>query len=141
MWRYPSLIDGILATAAELQTPRMAGVVEQLRHPTTLTALYAVINRSAWCPDCQGGRYPLALYQYLRTGGPGPQRQSGPAGLGQLAPNMVTLGGGPGGIPKPTPPPPAYWPGSVWRYFAEAIGITVPEYTRRLSAIARRPHP
>lgn len=32
---------------------------------TKLEQIYLAINRSAYCPNCQSGRYPIALYNYI----------------------------------------------------------------------------
>jgi len=64
---YPSVEDGAAATVKTLTNGRYNGVVEQLRYGKSIVQLYAAINDSPWCGGCQGGHYPIALYNYVES--------------------------------------------------------------------------
>lgn len=138
---YPSQAAGIGATALALHQRGMAAVLEALRGDLGITAIYRRVNASGWCPGCQDGHYPIALYWHLHppvgnTTGTGAGTFAGTAPIAQ-----TTLGGpGGGGVPKPPPPSRRAGPSIAWRYFAEVFGLTVPAVASKLNAISRRPH-
>lgn len=138
---YPGLAAGIGATARGLYRPNMAAVLEALHQDAGAGPLYHAINLSGWCPRCQGGRYPLALYLYLHERGPEPGPQLAPSGPTAIPAKFGGGGGGGGGpVPKPRPPTSPKNPVPAWRYFTEIYGLTLPAVAHRLNAIARRPH-
>jgi hypothetical protein len=59
---YPTIADGMNATARELRTQPYAGVLEALETSAGLEATWGAINVSAWRPEAQEGHYPLALF-------------------------------------------------------------------------------
>lgn len=138
---YPGKAAGIGATALALHHPSMSHVLEALRGDLGLAAIYRTVNASSWCPACQGGHYPEALYRRLHPAGRAP---AAGAGAGTIAGGLIPqhIGGGPGGggVPKPTPPGRGARPSQAWRYFAEVMGMTLPAVASRLNAISRRPH-
>jgi len=80
---YPSRSEGVAATAATLHLGYYVQVVAALRAGNSLQRIWQAVNSSPWCAHCQGGRYPVALYDHLGTPPPGT------------------------GVPPPAPPPAA----------------------------------
>lgn len=65
VWAYPSFEAGIAATVATIKQPNMSGILSGFRTRSNLAGLYLAINDSPWCPGCQHGHYPVAIYDYL----------------------------------------------------------------------------
>lgn len=88
---YPTLDDGIAATAATLRGSAYFRVVQALRSGNSLTAIFDAVNASPWCYGCQAGHYPVALYNHLGRPAPAPSAAGTPhfapppAGHGQAA--------------------------------------------------------
>lgn len=138
---YPGQAAGIGATALALHARRMTPVLEALRGDLGPAAIYREVNASPWCPGCQDGHYPEALYLQLHPAA----RAAAGAGAGaagglRLTPQHIGGGPGGGGVPKPTPPGRRAGPSIAWRYFAEVFGLTLPAVASKLNAISRRPH-
>ena len=64
---YDTLEHGVEATWAFLGGSYYSGIVGAFRADAGPAALYAAINTSPWCSGCQGGHYPIALWNYLQT--------------------------------------------------------------------------
>jgi len=69
--RYPSASQGINATAAFMQGSNYNQVRKTLQDGSDIAAIYLAINESKWCSGCQGGLYPIALYNYIQKVGAG----------------------------------------------------------------------
>lgn len=72
---YPSVEDGAAATVKTLSNGHYPAIIEQLRYGKSIVQLYAAINDSPWCGGCQGGHYPIALFNFVEKvlhGGPPP---------------------------------------------------------------------
>lgn len=63
--RYPTITDGVHATAATLALPAYNHIVTALVTTAGLVPIWQAINASPWCRGCQGGKYPVALYDAL----------------------------------------------------------------------------
>ncbi len=106
-----------------MQAAIYAGINEAFHMPTGKTKLeeiYLAINRTAYCPNCQGGRYPIALYRYV---------------YGRVPPKDRP------GLTKPPlfPPPPkaVKQPVSMfngWAYLVRQLHHGVPEEMKRVRA-------
>lgn len=83
---YPTLDDGIAATAATLRGGAYFRVVDALKAGNSLTAIWDAVNASPWCYGCQAGHYPVVLYDHLGSKPPPP-------------PPPPHTGGGPSGMP------------------------------------------
>lgn len=77
---YPSQNAGIGATVKTLRLGYYSAVVRAIRSNAGMQAIYDAINASPWCAHCQGGRYPIALYDALARQGhiPKPPQPPGP---------------------------------------------------------------
>ena len=76
---FPTLALGIEATATFLSGSNYAVVVGYLKGDQGLANLYQAINESRWCSGCQGGHYPIDLYNYLSgSGAPPPEPSPNP---------------------------------------------------------------
>lgn len=62
---YDTMAHGVAATAAFMDGSYYVGIVESFRHDVGESALWEAINASPWCRGCQGGKYPIALYNYV----------------------------------------------------------------------------
>lgn len=58
---YPTSDIGAHATAWTIQA--YPAIVGAFRNGNDLAGVYRAINSSSWCSGCQGGRYPVQLYQ------------------------------------------------------------------------------
>lgn len=65
VFAYPTFAIGVKATADTIKQSNMNGIYVALREARSLSFIYDAINSAPWCDNCQGGRYPIALYQYL----------------------------------------------------------------------------
>lgn len=74
---YPTLADGVDATAATLGFGAYRGVVAAFRAGTSLQDIWAEVNSSPWCGGCQGGLYPVVLFRNLGAT-PSPNPPPGP---------------------------------------------------------------
>lgn len=63
--RYPSVADGVAATAATLYGGAYVNVVRTFREGSSLENIWSAINSSPWCAHCQGGLYPVVLFRNL----------------------------------------------------------------------------
>jgi hypothetical protein len=63
--RYPTRAAGVAATLATLQLAPYVVILRAFQSGQTLRHLWQAINGSPWCPRCQAGSYPQALYQQL----------------------------------------------------------------------------
>ena len=87
---YPTEQDGIDATYATLQGGGYSAVVKAIRGNASWSDIWSAVNASPWCGGCQGGKYPVALYDAIQSGGGTP-----PVSAGGGAPS--------GGAPSETP--------------------------------------
>lgn len=83
---YPTVGDGVAATAATLYLSPYHAVITALRTGTSTEEIWAAINQSPWCAHCQGGRYPVAIWDHIPSGAPAPQVS--------IAPPATAPGGG-----------------------------------------------
>lgn len=65
--KYPSQAKGVAATVAALKLEPYAAVVAAFVADAGEEALFAAINASPWCPKCQTGHYPVALYDAIQA--------------------------------------------------------------------------
>lgn len=86
---YPTVADGVAATAATLDYGAYSGVVGALRQGSSLVDIWTEINSSPWCAHCQNGDYPVVLLHNLGAapppGGPGGGGPPPPPPTGQAA--------------------------------------------------------
>lgn len=78
VYAFPSLAVGAQATAAFLQGSGYGGIRSALANGD-LTAIYVAINSSGWCRGCQGGHYPVQLYQAIHGNNPTAVFHGGPS--------------------------------------------------------------
>ena len=64
---YPSEQEGVAATVATLNNGLYGPVLDALRKDAGLAAVFAAVNQSAWCSGCQGGHYPVQLWQAVNA--------------------------------------------------------------------------
>lgn len=69
---YPTFQAGVRATVATLRQPIMSGVAYALTSNVDIGVIYEAINKSPWCAHCQGGHYPVTIYNYLQAHGQSP---------------------------------------------------------------------
>lgn len=69
---YPTFNDGVRATVATLKQNIMSGVAFALRSNMDIGVIFEAINASPWCAHCQGGHYPVTIYNYLQAHGQSP---------------------------------------------------------------------
>lgn len=112
---YPTFAAGVKATAATLSQSNMSGIRYALVSGLDIQVIYSAINASPWCGGCQGGHYPVVLYNYLR-------------GLGQFPGTSVVAGTRP-------PPPPADPPAWDWSAHVRTAADQIDNRRRRLHAI------
>lgn len=62
---YPTEADGIAATKATLENGSYAPILAAFRGRHSLAAIWEAVNASPWCSGCQGGKYPVVLYDNL----------------------------------------------------------------------------
>lgn len=84
---YPTVLDGVNATWATLSYPVYRPVVTAFRAGSGLENIWSAVNASPWCNGCQGGKYPVVLYNHLSQKIP-------PPNVG-----VITGGGSGGGNP------------------------------------------
>lgn len=104
VWAFPSQDVGVASTASFLlHSSHYGAVLEAFRKDEGLDAIWRAINASPWCSDCQGGKYPVAIYQAVHGGTIGnnpvvgaPGGSSGPGAPGYTAPadSNCLIGGG-----------------------------------------------
>jgi hypothetical protein len=80
VYAFPTEAVGVQATASFLQ--HGYGAVIQAMKSSSLSSMWQAINQSAWCSGCQGGQYPVAVYQALQGNAPGTIFQGGQTGQG-----------------------------------------------------------
>lgn len=115
--RYPTVADGVAATAATLAYGAYANVVRALRTGTSLEEIWSAINSSPWCSRCQNGLYPVVLFDNLHAVPP-----PGPP------PNYTA--------PPPAPPAPGQDRASTaWGYIQLAAGRQSTVQMGELSAV------
>ena len=90
---YPTENDGIAATYATLTGGGYSAVVKAIRTNASWSDIWSAVNASPWCSGCQGGLYPVALYDAIKAGGHIPEPSPGGGGGG----------GGGGGAPNEPP--------------------------------------
>ena len=67
---YPNLDMGVEATWRTLSGTRYRGVVAAFRRGGPAMAIWRAIHDSPWCSGCQGGHYPVVLYNALTGSNP-----------------------------------------------------------------------
>lgn len=73
---YDTIDHGVAATVSFINGSFYANVRAAFQHDTGLQAIWQAINISPWCAGCQGGKYPIHLYNAIHSGpGPGPQEE------------------------------------------------------------------
>lgn len=85
---YPTESDGVEATWLTLQGGAYVNVVKAFRDDAGLAHIWAAVNASPWCGGCQGGKYPVALYDAI--GKPPPVPPHGPQPIRLPKPPRVT---------------------------------------------------
>lgn len=65
--RFGSTAAGVTATIRFMQHFGYSAVINALRNDDQ-AALYTAVNQSGWCRGCQGGHYPIGLYNYVNGG-------------------------------------------------------------------------
>lgn len=92
---YPTQSDGAHAIAATITNGRYNALVLALLEGDSITRVYDAINDSPWCGGCQGGHYPIALYNFIHGGNRNFPQQSPSAPLPpakQATPNRNKVG-------------------------------------------------
>ena len=74
VWAYDTIEHGCEANAAFLGGSYYTAVVGAFRADAGEQALYDAINASPWCSGCQGGHYPVDLYDWLQNQHPQPTK-------------------------------------------------------------------
>lgn len=69
---YPSVQAGVDATAATLRGSAYRNVITALQDGNSFHEIWSAINSSPWCSHCQGGLYPIVLFQHLGAVATGP---------------------------------------------------------------------
>lgn len=64
---YPTIGDGVKASAATIRLPDYRAVLAALRQDQGLPALYDAVNQSPWCKGCSDGHYPKVLYAVVHA--------------------------------------------------------------------------
>lgn len=80
---YPTVQDGVDATAATLRGGAYSGVVTNLQYGNSLSDIWSAVNASPWCSRCQGGLYPVVLFNNIKAvaAGPPPPHPGPPSGV------------------------------------------------------------
>jgi len=119
--RCPTHAAGVIATVYALSLPYYTRVIFWLRQDLTkdkLDSIWLAINDSPWCGHCQGGHYPIRLYNYLHEhGAPPPLRDAAAAAAKRERPvaRPVSLFNG-------------------WAYLMKQLTVTAPKQMRRSRA-------
>lgn len=87
---YPDEAKGVAATLATLELPAYAAVVRAFTSNAGLAAVYQAVNASPWCPGCQEGHYPVALWQAAQQH-PAPVHPPAPAPSPPVPPQEATV--------------------------------------------------
>lgn len=95
---YPDANAGIGATVATLRNGYYPAVVRAISRNEGMQAIWQAVNASPWCRGCQGGRYPVALYNDLsrihnlppQPPPPGPAGPPKPGSGGAIDPQVQT---------------------------------------------------
>lgn len=87
---YPTYHAGTSATAFSLTHSPYVAIGQAFRAGANPVRLYRLINASPWCPGCQTGHYPVALW--TGVGRPTPSTPT-PPGTTILAPAPASTGG------------------------------------------------
>lgn len=82
---YPTVAEGVNATAATLRFGAYVNVVHWFRVGTSLEDIWSAINSSPWCSRCQNGLYPVVLFRHLNAT-PSPRPPPGPPPPGGQGP-------------------------------------------------------
>ncbi len=72
---YPSVEDAAALYARKFQTLTYDAIGFALNAGDDLNEIFTAINESPWCSGCQGGNYPIGIYQQLHGGAGGPPVQ------------------------------------------------------------------
>lgn len=114
---YADQLAGVDATARFLQQSDFSLLDQEMQEPYwkgKLEKIFYRINGSPACSGCQGGHYPIRLYEYL-------------SGHILSQPSQVLV---PGEGPKPVPEPTTIF--TAWHDFTRQLTITVPRELRRI---------
>ena len=80
---YSSIDVAASLYARKFQTLTYDAIGFALRKGDDLNIIYDAINQSPWCGGCQGGHYPIVMYQQLHGGaGAPPVQQQEASGTG-----------------------------------------------------------
>ena len=82
VYAFPTAAIGGQALASFLKSG-YPGVVSAVKAGNSLSAMWQAVNQSGWCRGCQGGKYPVAVYQAI--GGNAPATIFGGGATGQGA--------------------------------------------------------
>lgn len=74
---YPSEADGVAATVDTLRLHYYVQVVYALTQDKGRAEVFAAINQSPWCSGCQGGHYPIRLWEWVNSTAHDPAHVSG----------------------------------------------------------------
>lgn len=69
---YPTVQDGVNATAQTLRGSAYNGVVSTLIDGSSLEDIWSAVNASPWCSGCQNGLYPVVLFNNIHAVATGP---------------------------------------------------------------------
>lgn len=130
---------GIAATVSFLRGSYYRAVVDALVHNRGPRAVWEAVNRSPWCAHCQGGHYPVDLYQYLQGHGAHIPSQPGP-GTGGSGGGGHRHGRGhrpPTRLPQPGPIPSHPWASQGFKYWATVHGRELPAAAGSIYSLAR----
>lgn len=118
---YPSYAVGIEVLVTKLSSALYRPVLLAL-HADDPELIWKAANASGWCPKCQNGRYPIALYDWLAAGKPA---------TGVLAGGVAPTPG------QQTGPRPDSWHDKVERggiYFSEG-GLSLGAHARAIDSL------
>lgn len=62
---YDTKTHGCRALALTISEPAYVHVTQAFLRTGTLTTIWQAINATPWCAGCQGGLYPVQLYDYI----------------------------------------------------------------------------
>ncbi len=89
---YASIGDAATLYARKFGTLTYDAIGFALKTGNDLNEIFTAINQSPWCRGCQGGRYPVIMWEQLHGTAPAPPSQTAPvqAPMVNLPQNSLT---------------------------------------------------
>jgi hypothetical protein len=116
---YPSAADAAALYTRKFMSATYAAIGLELKIGTSLTRIYDAINASPWCSGCQGGRYPIGIYQQLHGGVGAPPVQQQPSSSTTAATS-------------------AHQVDQAWTRLMRTLAITAPQHLATVAAARSR---